>query len=164
MRIIASENPRGYFCFIASWSSEGRLRKLATRRFFGVVEFAIFRCSFSIVVSFVRQNGFTRSAPTYRKCGIFLSYPAPAGFRIRRRRSIVWSFIRRFPASGEARKRASPSPRTGNVWKFCASINKIWRSVSRSNFFFAFFLFFAVFPHKLCTFTYGITKVWYAKK
>ncbi|WP_418419756.1 hypothetical protein, partial [Alistipes putredinis] len=44
-----------------------------------------------------------------------MSYPSPAGFRTCRRRSIVWSFIRRFPASGEARKRASPSPRTGNV-------------------------------------------------
>ena len=144
MRIIASENPRGYFCFIASWSSEGRLRKLATRRFFGVVEFAIFRCSFSIVVSFGRA-GSSAPFPLVENAEFSLSYPSPAGFRTCRRRSIVWSFIRRFPSSGDALFRASPSPRTGNVWKFCASINKIWRSESRSNFFLHFFYFLRSF-------------------
>lgn len=85
---------------------------------------AFFRCCRVCHISmfvfnsrFVRQSGFLRSAPfpLVENAEFSLSYPSPAGFRTCRRRSIVWSFIRRFPASGEARKRASPSPRTGNV-------------------------------------------------
>lgn len=72
---------------------------------------AFFRCCRVCHISmfvfnsrFVRQSGFLRSAPfpLVENAEFSLSYPSPAGFRTCRRRSIVWSFIRRFPSSGDA--------------------------------------------------------------
>ena len=127
---------------------------------------AFFRCCRVCHISmfvfnsrFVRQSGFLRSVPTCRKCGIFFVISKPG--RIPYLPSPVdrvefhpsFSCVRRSPKKGVA-----VSANRKRLKILCKYKQNLAIGI-KVEFFFAFFLFFAVFPHKLCTFTYGITKV-----